>query len=203
MKKKYLSILVIFITLILSVGMIISNNRKDKEYTFVTNEINIEKESKISESDINKFFDNLDIEKNNKNQNSNNNDDIKNENIEYNKRKENIKEENIIEKESNNNKKEAIKNIIKTEKEEIFRVDKNKILSIMPNSEKMKLVKLFSKLSMSDYTFILDSIKIDSEIKCITKIDTVLSKRLEIEDYKVAREIFDKYINLNVIKKMN
>ena len=197
MKKKYLSILLIFITLILSVGMIISNNREEEEYIFIANDKN---ENKILETDINKFFDDLDTQKSNESKNNNINEDIKNENIEYNN-KEDIKEDIIKVEEFDEGK--DIKNINKTKKEEIFKVDKNKILSIMPNSEKMKLVKLFSKLSMSDYAFVLDSIKNDSEIKCITKIDEVLSKRLEIKDYKVARDIFDKYINLNVIKKMN
>ena len=197
MKKKYLSILLIFITLILSVGMIISNNREEEEYIFIANDKN---ENKILETDINKFFDDLDTQKSNESKKNNTNEDIKNENIEYNN-KEDIKEDIIKVEEFDEGK--DIKNINKTKKEEIFKVDKNKILSIMPNSEKMKLVKLFSKLSMSDYAFVLDSIKNDSEIKCITKIDEVLSKRLEIKDYKVARDIFDKYINLNVIKKMN
>ena len=197
MKKKYLSILLIFITLILSVGMIISNNREEEEYIFIANDKN---ENKILETDINKFFDDLDTQKSNESKNNNINEDIKNENIEYNN-KEDIKEDIIKVEEFDEGK--DIKNINKTKKEEIFKVDKNKILSIMPNSEKMKLVKLFSKLSMSDYAFVLDSIKNDSELKCITKIDEVLSKRLEIKDYKVARGIFDKYINLNVIKKMN
>ena len=197
MKKKYLSILLIFITLILSVGMIISNNREEEEYIFIANDKN---ENKILETDINKFFDDLDTQKSNESKKNNTNEDIKIENIEYNN-KEDIKEDIIKVEEFDESK--DIKNINKTKKEEIFKVDKNKILSIMPNSEKMKLVKLFSKLSMSDYAFVLDSIKNDSEIKCITKIDEVLSKRLEIKDYKVARDIFDKYINLNVIKKMN
>ena len=197
MKKKYLSILLIFITLILSVGMIISNNREEEEYIFTANDKN---ENKILETDVNKFFEDLDTQKSNESKKNNTNEDIKIENIEYNN-KEDIKEDIIKVEEFDESK--DIKNINKTKKEEIFKVDKNKILSIMPNSEKMKLVKLFSKLSMSDYAFVLDSIKNDSEIKCITKIDEVLSKRLEIKDYKVARDIFDKYINLNVIKKMN
>ncbi|WP_297435255.1 hypothetical protein [uncultured Clostridium sp.] len=197
MKKKYLSILLIFITLILSVEMIISNNREEEEYIFTANDKN---ENKILETDVNKFFEDLDTQKSNESKKNNTNEDIKIENIEYNN-KEDIKEDIIKVEEFDESK--DIKNINKTKKEEIFKVDKNKILSIMPNSEKMKLVKLFSKLSMSDYAFVLDSIKNDSEIKCITKIDEVLSKRLEIKDYKVARDIFDKYINLNVIKKMN
>ena len=205
MKKKYLSILVIFITLILSLGMIVSKYKKEEGDIFVSNEINTESRNEILDKDINKFFDDLDSLKTSEIDSSNK--ERIDKKISEEETRESIKENRVDEsykaKKEVTDKNESRNSSTEEKKIEVFKIDKNKILKVMPSSEKVKLAKLFAKLSMNDYAVVLDSIKNDSEIKCITKIDRILSERLEIEDYKVARSIFDKYINLNVIKKTN
>lgn len=201
MKKKYLSILIILMTIVLSVIMIVSSNRDESDFTLVDNKVSEEKpqsEKNISSVGLNSVLEELESLSNEVKISKESSEKVVQVELKEVDKKENIVKENDSKKNNNDNK--QIKED-SHESKELFKVDKEEILGTMTLDEKLEIGKLFTKLSMNDYSLILESIKNDGELECIYKIENILSKRLEKEDYNIAVDIFDKYINLSVIKK--
>ena len=198
MKKNYLSVLVILITIILVAHMIINNKQEDMSYIMVENE----KTETINERLLDNFID--DIEENYEQENN----EIIREEIT--KKEDNNIPKDKKEDEKNTEEKEIIKNSIKenkdidTNKEEmqsvkVFKVEKDLIMDMLTFKEKKDLTKIVRALSMSDYALIIESIKNDNELDCIIKINTILEERLDKQEYNLVREIVEPFINLEIL----
>lgn len=221
MNKKYLSILVIVITLILSVYMIVSQNTKNNDFTLVDSAKKSDAELTNSNLDtkIEEFLKNIE---NNKivseekeveneadsiKENDSQDDNTSTENEEL----EDTTGENLLESIEGLVQEDKIEFIDNTESEifsdkedvqtsmPVFKIDKMLILDDMSFYDKATITKMIAKLSMQDYAMILDSIKKYGELECVEKINHILKSRLENDDYKIIEEIFDKYINLELI----
>ncbi|MGL4656696.1 MAG: hypothetical protein ACRCWM_12575 [Sarcina sp.] len=207
MKKKYLSGLVILITVILVTYMIVNNKDENIDYTLVENN----QSENINAVAIQEFLAKLE-ENENKNietpkdekENDNTNKKIASEESFEDKNKEKIDETNKIEKKEADEKKENDEeiesyNIEKKESIAVFKVDKNLIMENLSFKEKKDLTKIITSLSMSDYALIMESVKNDGELECVTKINNILEERLKKEEYKLVREILEPYINLEIL----
>ena len=198
MKKNYLSVLVILITIILVAHMIVNNKQEDMSYIMVENE----KTETINERLLDNFID--DIEENYEQENN----EIIREEIT--KKEDNNIPKDKKEDEKNTEEKEIIKNSIKenkdidTNKEEmqsvkVFKVEKDLIMDMLTFKEKKYLTKIVRALSMSDYALIIESIKNDNELDCIIKINTILEERLDKQEYNLVKEIVEPFINLEIL----
>lgn len=203
MNKKYLSIIVIIATLIsVSLMILYSNTSYESDYIMVQeNENKVLKEKLFAEIE-NKAKEN---QLNNKEKiNIDNKEEInkKNEVVddsfsqEQKKNKDQIKNNNINESTVNSQEKNLI-----NEEENLFKVDKEEILTKLSEDEKKNLKKLTKKLSINDYVNIIYSIKNKGELECCLKITAILQSRLSEEDYKEVRVIFEPYINVDLLEK--
>lgn len=145
--------------------------------------------------------------------------ELKNKEIEFIKNKVKVsldkeevnKEEHKVEEQEEANKEELgfsknSKYIIKeeSEKEEnnkLFKVDKEEILYKLTKEEKKEIRTISKKLSMSDYAKIVSSIKNKGEMECCLEILDILNKRLDKQDYLSAKEVFEPYINVELLER--
>lgn len=97
--------------------------------------------------------------------------------------------------------------IIKEESEKqengnkLFKVNKEEILYKLTKEEKKEIRTISKKLSMSDYTKIVSSIKNKGEMECCLEILDILNKRLDKQDYLTAKEVFEPYINVELLER--
>lgn len=202
MKKIYLSVLVVLITIILVVFMVINNKQEDTGYIMVENE----KIENIDENLLDNFINNLE-----ENFDKENNKIIKEEII---KKEKNDIEKNIIVDKKEIEEKEIVKDNRKVEEDkgksvdekksesesiQVFKVDKDLIMDMLTFKEKKDLAKIVRALSMSDYALIIESIKNDSELECIIKINKILEERLDKQEYNLIKEIVEPFINLEIL----
>lgn len=200
MKKKYLSGLVILITVILAGYMIVSSAAKNENdgYTMIENSQN----KNLDGDNIEEFL--KDVEKNSGNSNEKivknddnfNNDkkEIRENEVELDNDKSEGKQDNV-----QREKTDAKGQFINTNEEEsisVFKIDKNLIVGSLTFKEKKNLTKIITSLSMNDYALIMESIKNDGELECVKKVNSILVERLDKEAYEVVKEILEPYINL-------
>lgn len=195
MIKKYLSALIIFVTLILVAFMIFDTNENDT-YIMVNNQEGTNKIGLINEN-INELL--IDIEKvEDKNIKEETIIEKKEENQKIEKRKE-FKEEFIEE----NQKLEEIEdnNYESGVEESIFIVDKEQILKKLSTKDKFNLMKLSKEFSMNDYAIISESIKNNGEEECALEILGIVQKRLDKDDYMSLKGILEPYINIDLLEE--
>ena len=211
MKKKYLSILVILLTMILVIFMI-KGSRNDDGYTMVKSDQEIKKEEKLADSSkiINeKELDNFisDLESKNHNEENLSNDSgekIKKENndIEF---KNTIIKEQALEEDINSIKEiDSEYQIDKSDnetKEVIFKVDKEKIISKITSEDRKTLTRMVKKLSMHDYARMINTIKNNGEEEAALDVLEILTKRLNNEEYNKIKGILDPYINIDLLEE--
>ncbi|MGL4760059.1 MAG: hypothetical protein ACRCWG_01200 [Sarcina sp.] len=197
MKKKWLSGLVILITAILITYMVINNKKADSDYTMVENTT---EKTDIKNGNLDDFLDNVESKDEMLKEEKQ---EIESNNIRENDVKE---EDNIGEINNTNEKKQEIEiedsPIIEEVKEEtiaVFKVDKNLIVNSLSFREKKSLVKIVSSLSMNDYALIMDSVKNDGELECVTQVNQILKERLGEEEYSLIKEILEPYIYLDIL----
>ena len=94
---------------------------------------------------------------------------------------------------------ESIEEFGQEESMPVFKVDKMLIMNRLSFTEKKSLVKVVTGLSMNDYAIIMESIKNDSELKCVTKVNKIFKERLEKAEYDLVKEILEPYINLEAL----
>ncbi|WP_055071467.1 hypothetical protein [Clostridium massiliamazoniense] len=191
MKKKYLSIIVIIITAI-TIYLMLSYNSTlyESDYMMVQeNQNKIEKNNLFSE--------------------------LKNKEIEFIKNKVKVSldkeeinaEEQKVEEQEEEDFGENSQYIIKEESEKqengnkLFKVNKEEILYKLTKEEKKEIRTISKKLSMSDYTKIVSSIKNKGEMECCLEILDILNKRLDKQDYLTAKEVFEPYINVELLER--
>ncbi|WP_066871836.1 hypothetical protein [Clostridium mediterraneense] len=211
MKKKYLSILVILLTMILVIFMV-KGSRNDDGYIMVKSDQEIKKEEKLADSSkiINeKELDNFisDLESKNHNEENLSNDSgekIKKENndIEF---KNTITKEQALEEDINSIKEiDSEYQIDKSDnetKEVIFKVDKEKIISKMTSEDRKTLTRMVKKLSMYDYARMINTIKNNGEEEAALDVLEILTKRLNNEEYNKIKGILDPYINIDLLEE--
>lgn len=196
MKKKYLSIIVIIVTAITIYLMLSYNNTLyESDYMMVQ-----ENQNKIEKNNLFSELKNKEIEF------------IKNK-VKVSLDKEEVNEEEYkVEEQEEANKEELdfsknSKYIIKEESEKqendnkLFKVDKEEILYKLTKEEKKEIRTISKKLSMSDYAKIVSSIKNKGEMECCLEILDILNKRLDKQDYLSAKEVFEPYINVELLER--
>lgn len=200
MNKKYFSAIVVLITIILVVFMIF-NKDEDNSYIMVKDENKdfVMENNKDFEKEVNENIDEfiLSIEKiEDKNNKIEEDESIETEELDnkYNKLERN---ENF----NFNYNETKLEEGNKEEKEEIFIVDKNKILTSLSVKEKFTLMKMTKELSRDDYTLIIESIKNDGEEECALEIVRILQKGLDEEDYNSVKRILETYINIDLLEE--
>ena len=211
MKKKYLSILVILLTMILVIFMI-KGSRNDEGYTIVKGEQEIKTEEKLADSskiinkkELDNFISDLES-KNHKEENLSNNsgEKIKKENndIEFENTitKEQALEEDINSIKETDSKYQIDKSDNET-KEVIFKVDKEKIISKMTSEDRKTLTRMVKKLSMYDYARMINTIKNNGEEEAALDVLEILTKRLNNEEYNKIKGILDPYINIDLLEE--
>ncbi len=211
MKKKYLSILVILLTMILVIFMI-KGSRNDEGYTMVKSEQEIKTEEKLADSskiinkkELDNFISDLES-KNHKEENLSNNsgEKIKKENndIEFENTitKEQALEEDINSIKETDSKYQIDKSDNET-KEVIFKVDKEKIISKMTSEDRKTLTRMVKKLSMYDYARMINTIKNNGEEEAALDVLEILTKRLNNEEYNKIKGILDPYINIDLLEE--
>lgn len=211
MKKKYLSILVILLTMILVIFMI-KGSRNDDGYTIVKSEQEIKKEEKLADSskisnekELDNFISDLES-KNYKEENLSNNsgEKIKKENNDI-ESKNTITKEQALEEDINSIKEtDSEYQIDKSDnetKEVIFKVDKEKIISKMTSEDRKTLTKMVKKLSMYDYARMINTIKNNGEEEAALDVLEILTKRLNNEEYNKIKGILDPYINIDLLEE--
>ncbi|MGL4991989.1 MAG: hypothetical protein ACRC57_12665 [Sarcina sp.] len=204
MNKKYLSVLVIAITLILSVFMILKNQMIKSDVIFVSSKPEKSDNKSLLENGLDEFLKEIegDIVENNTAEINNKF---------YNHEKDDVKvlENELIKEKSKSNEKfssdTSNEKIYSTEKKinttyPVFKIDKTEILKDMSLKDKTTLTAMMTKLSMQDCATIIDNIKKYGELECVIKINDLLKKRLNDTDYKIVENIFEKYINMQVLK---
>ncbi len=211
MKKKYLSILVILLTMILVIFMI-KGSRNDEGYTMVKSEQEIKTEEKLADSskiinkkELDNFISDLES-KNHKEENLSNNsgEKIKKENndIEF---ENTITKEQALEEDINSIKEtDSEYQIDKSDnetKEVIFKVDKEKIISKMTSEDRKTLTRMVKKLSMYDYARMINTIKNNGEEEAALDVLEILTKRLNNEEYNKIKGILDPYINIDLLEE--
>lgn len=206
MNKKYLSILVITITLILSVYMILKNQVIKSDVILVSAKPEHNDNKSLLEGGLDEFLKEIEgdiVEKY-----------IEETNNQFNNlerqvgtviKDESNKENKNSEKNSNNINNEVSKKFYTKESKintsyPVFKIDKTEILKDMSLKDKTILTTMMTKLSMQDCATIIDNIKRYGELECVIKINELLKKRLNDEDYKIVENIFEKYINMQVLK---
>ncbi|WP_297520968.1 hypothetical protein [uncultured Clostridium sp.] len=195
MKKKYLSGLVILITTILVGLMLIKGGNKDSDYIMVK-EVN-DISNNIKSEDIDMLVNEIEACKGDESlSDEDNSNDIKNEIDEQ--EKNDIQEKNEIVQEDELDE-ESIEEFGQEESMPVFKVDKMLIMNRLSFTEKKSLVKVVTGLSMNDYAIIMESIKNDSELKCVTKVNKIFKERLEKAEYDLVKEILEPYINLEAL----
>lgn len=195
MKKKYLSIIVIIVTAITIYLMLSYNNTLyESDYMMVQkNQNKVEKNNLFSElknKEIefikNKVKVSLDKE-------------------EVNVEKHKVEEQEKLNKEeldfSKNNKYIIKEESEKQENNKLFKVNKEELLSKLTKEDKKEIGTIIKKLSMSDYVKIVSSIKNKGEMECCLEILDILNKRLDKEDYLTAKEVFEPYINVELLER--
>lgn len=196
LKKKYLSIIVIIVTAITIYLMLSYNNTLyESDYMMVQ-----ENQNKIEKNNLFSELKNKEIEF------------IKNK-VKVSLDKEEVNEEEYkVEEQEEANKEELdfsknSKYIIKEESEKqendnkLFKVDKEEILYKLTKEEKKEIRTISKKLSMSDYAKIVSSIKNKGEMECCLEILDILNKRLDKQDYLSAKEVFEPYINVELLER--
>lgn len=188
MKKNYLSVLVILITIILIGYMVISGRKEESGYMMVENQ----KNEVISEKAMDDFIREIEENKQEK---------IKvTKEFKYNDEKTKDKAKKIIENDLNSEKEKKQDIDLKEKKDlQVFKIDKNLIMDRLTFKEKKELAKIIKTLSMNDYALIIESIKNDGELECIIKINTILEERLSKDRYNSIREILKPFINLEIL----
>ena len=211
MKKKYLSILVILLTMILVIFMI-KGSRNDDGYTMVKSDQEIKKEEKladsskiINEQELDNFISDLESEnRNEENLSNDSGEKIKKENndIEF---KNTITKEQALEEDINSIKEiDSEYQIDKSDnetKEVIFKVDKEKIISKMTSEDRKTLTRMVKKLSMYDYARMINTIKNNGEEEAALDVLEILTKRLNNEEYNKIKGILDPYINIDLLEE--
>lgn len=211
MKKKYLSILVILLTMILVIFMI-KGSRNDDGYTMVKRKQEIKTEEKLADSskisnekELDNFISDLES-KNYKEENLSNNsgEKIKKENNDI-ESKNTITKEQALEEDINSIKEtDSEYQIDKSDnetKEVIFKVDKEKIISKMTSEDRKTLTKMVKKLSMYDYARMINTIKNNGEEEAALDVLEILTKRLNNEEYNKIKGILDPYINIDLLEE--
>lgn len=211
MKKKYLSILVILLTMILVIFMI-KGSRNDEGYTIVKGEQEIKTEEKLADSskiinkkELDNFISDLES-KNHKEENLSNNsgEKIKKENNDIEFENTIIKEQALEEDINSIKETDSEYQIDKSDnetKEVIFKVDKEKIISKMTSEDRKTLTRMVKKLSMYDYARMINTIKNNGEEEAALDVLEILTKRLNNEEYNKIKGILDPYINIDLLEE--
>lgn len=224
MNKKYLSVLLILVTLILSIYMIVFRGIKNDDYTLVDSSKQISETSQADlvsmEKNMNELIDDINEAENEaENKNEERKSNVKKEEqinesvdknskikIEYEKEKSNLDKDNnskVNEEkvtEINSEKEMFVEDSFSDDSKPVFKMDKNLIVGDMSMQNKATIIKMTTKLSMQDYASIIDTINKCGELESVVKINNILESRLSNDDYKVLEDIFDQYINLEIIK---
>ncbi|MGL5633675.1 MAG: hypothetical protein ACRDDL_01140 [Sarcina sp.] len=200
MNKKYLSVLIIVVTIVISTIMII-NSKKLKYNDLI--QVKKENVTKKDDDEINKNINNSNLE------------EVLDliENLEKELNTTNLKEENEevqIEHpktEMSNNETGSLVN--ETEKQvdeskeesiEVFKVDKTTIVEKLSFDEKLLLLNLTKELSMNDYATIIKSIKNKGELECVREVNRILESRLNTKNYESIKKVVEPYINMEVLE---
>ena len=195
MKKKYLSGLVILITVILVAYMIVNDEKEDSGYTMVKQES--ESISEIESEDLNRL---LEIIENKEKHIVEKKNDIAKEEVKSREEvKNNKKEENKSEEKLKTEELPTTEKFQVEEEVAVFKIDKNLIAGSLSFAEKKNLAKIVSTLSMNDYALIIESIKNDGELECVIEVNQILRERLDEKEYNLIKEILEPYINLDVL----
>lgn len=222
MNKRFLSLIVLVFTTIAMGYMMKLTEEKNKEIIF-SRDVNLEKRedlnkdnlsyktesdeekvkvTKKEENNLSKDYaeDKIDYsrEKNNKEEKNNINEEKENLYIDYKAREEKVEEEYINkDRDKENNLKE---NPIK-EEEKVFKVDKYSIPNKISKRDKIKLISMSKQLSLSDYGLLVEHIKRTDELEAAVDIFKILKDKLSYRDYKLIKEIFNPYINIELIEE--
>lgn len=198
-EKKYIGILLI--STFISVGIMINNKNywsySDYQDMDKQNSLEDTSESKLKNNEVN-----LEEEKVEKITDDISEDYIlvKNEEIESNNKDDliyNEEKNNYIENYDYND------NYIGLQDEEtvnVFKVNKNNIINEIPNNNKLKLVKMANKLSVSDYKQLINHIKRSDELPAAIDILSLLKEKLSHDDYKELTDMLKPYINIEMIE---
>ncbi|MGL4453898.1 MAG: hypothetical protein ACRCTZ_22330 [Sarcina sp.] len=206
MKKKYLSGLVILITLILATYMIVNNKGKNSDEGYIMVE-NSQNENTIEDS-MENFLENIEkssadnnelVKKDKKESQSEENDkSIEKDKARVENNKTDDRTEQKIEKEDIKQE-EEISYIEEVDSISVFKIDKDLIMGNLTFQEKKNLTKIITSLSMNDYALIIESVKNDGELECVKKVNSILEERLDKKQYELIRDILGEYINLEIL----
>lgn len=82
----------------------------------------------------------------------------------------------------------------------VFKVDKNNIVSKIPNKDKLKLLGMANSLSVNDYKELLTHVKRSDELLAAVDIFKLLKEKLSVRDYEKLTEILLPYIDIHMIE---
>ena len=85
----------------------------------------------------------------------------------------------------------------------VFKVDKNNIVSKIPNKDKLKLLGMANSLSVNDYKELLTHVKRSDELLAAVDIFKLLKEKLSVRDYEKLTEKFLTYSYLDLDAKTN
>lgn len=221
MNKRFLSFIVLVFTTITMGYVMRITEEKNKEIMF-SRDVNLEKgedlnkdnlsyktksdgeKVKVTKKEENNLYKDYEEDKIDHNREENKKEEKNNINVE----KENLyidykDKEDKGEKEDINKDKDKYNNLkekpIKKE-EKVFKVDKYSIPNKISRRDKIKLISMSKELSVSDYGLLLEHIKRTDELEAAVDIFKILKNKLSYKDYKLIKEIFNPYINIELIE---
>lgn len=190
MKKKFLSIFVILITVITVFIMFQGFREKDVN---IDSNLFKEKSPKVNSLNTEEKEPKIDISKNNEDQSGNINHEKEND-IHNEEDTNDVLKEKKVEKEEDHN---QDKNY---ETAEVFKVNKDEIKDKITLDEKSKLLFIAGKLSMLDYAKIVEIMKSSDEMSSASEIFQILKTRLNDEDYVKVKKILQPYMFVDNIE---
>ncbi|MGL4742632.1 MAG: hypothetical protein ACRC41_17870 [Sarcina sp.] len=211
MNKKYLSVLIIIATIILS-GFMIFRNKTNTEDGLIqvknkdlsnTKEILSEKD-KITDVDLEELLNIIEMskEKLEKSKAQSNEDELKTQvettNTDEVTDEEKVKNPTISEEQMIEYEKTTENTINETV--QVFKVDKTTIVEKLSFDEKLLLLNLTKELSMNDYATIIKSIKNKGELECVREVNRILESRLNDKSYESVKKVVEPYINMEVLE---
>lgn len=190
MKKKFLSMFVILITIITVFIMFQGFREKDVN---IDSNLFKEKSPKVNSLNTEEKEPKIDISKNNEDQSGNINHE-KESDIHNEEDTNDVLKEKKVEKEEDHN---QDKNY---ETAEVFKVNKDEIKDKITLDEKSKLLFIAGKLSMLDYAKIVEIMKSSDEMSSASEIFQILKTRLNDEDYVKVKKILEPYMFVDNIE---
>lgn len=214
MNKKFMSLIVILITVI-TVFIMIYNSQNELNQNYNEKDIN-EYSAAKGQSNVN-AKNNKKIAENKDNSNKRN-DNQKNINITSNEN--NVDNNNSSDKQENNSsntiaivnnsnsnvnmdsnsKTSTSKSSNNDSSIKVFKVSKKDIVNELSFSDKLKLVSISKTLSPDDFNSLQDDINSRDEKKGVSKAMSLLKKRLDESDFNKVKFIASKYINLQAVE---